>query len=127
MRSFLDGVPAFLTAGLPTPPTPRVPDGRRLVQEVISPKSSVLYYLVDVPPLVKLAEADRTDCSFREAVAWQVERIRARGDRKLKILWNHRERLSSDLDFGVDLVHYKETITFILPFLNNPLHDKKQI
>ncbi|KAL7055375.1 hypothetical protein AAHC03_022627 [Spirometra sp. Aus1] len=90
MRSFLDGVPAFLAAGLPTPPSPRVPDGHRLVREVISPKSSVLYYLVDVPPLVKLADADRSDLSFREAVVWQVERIRARRDRKLKILWNHR-------------------------------------
>ncbi|VDL90488.1 unnamed protein product [Schistocephalus solidus] len=90
MRSFLDGVPAFLTAGLPTPPSPRVPDGHRLVREVLSPKSSVLYYLVDVPPLVELSNSERADFSFREAVVWQVERIRARGDRKLKILWNHR-------------------------------------
>uniref|UniRef100_A0A5K3FTR6 tRNA-queuosine alpha-mannosyltransferase n=1 Tax=Mesocestoides corti TaxID=53468 RepID=A0A5K3FTR6_MESCO len=80
MRGFYDRLPAFLGAGLPTPPIPRVPDPRTLVSDILLPKSRVLYFLVDTP----------LSCSTHEAVRSQAERIRRRGDSHLKILWNHR-------------------------------------
>ena len=85
MTSFYDRLPAFLTSGLPTPPSPRTPDPRRLVEEVLKPKSQVLYYLVEPPPLTVLFGGD-----FDTAVHQQAARIKARGCGPLRILWNHR-------------------------------------
>ncbi|KAL5103106.1 Glycosyltransferase-like domain-containing protein 1 [Taenia crassiceps] len=88
MHSFYERLPAFLAAGLPTPPCPRVPEPRRLVEEVLKPKSRVLYFLVEPPPLQLLFHDDVKD--FEAAVYYQAQRIRARGRAPLRILWNHR-------------------------------------
>ncbi|KAL5962199.1 Glycosyltransferase-like domain-containing protein 1 [Taenia solium] len=88
MHSFYERLPAFLAAGLPTPPSPRVPEPRGLVEKLLKPKSRVLHFLVEPPPLPVLVHGDLDD--FEAAVCSQAERIRARGRAPLRILWNHR-------------------------------------
>ncbi|VDK36768.1 unnamed protein product [Taenia asiatica] len=88
MHSFYERLPAFLAAGLPTPPSPRVPEPRELVEKLLKPKSRVLHFLVEPPPLPLLVHGDVDD--FEAAVCSQAERIRARGRAPLRILWNHR-------------------------------------
>lgn len=85
MRSFYDKVPGFLSSGLPTPPSPRIPDPRRLVADILVPKSAILPFLVDPPPIFS-ALGFPTEVVVRS----QSAKIRARGGRPLKILWNHR-------------------------------------
>ncbi|KAM7532994.1 hypothetical protein Aperf_G00000122939 [Anoplocephala perfoliata] len=85
MHSFYERLPAFLTSGLATPPSPRVPDPQRLVETALKPKSAVLYFLVEPPPLEVMFGG-----SLQDAVAKQAERIKARGKEPLSILWNHR-------------------------------------
>nr|CDS20648.1 glycosyltransferase domain containing protein [Echinococcus granulosus] len=88
MHSFYERLPAFLAAVLPTPPSPRVPEPRELVEKLLKPKSRVLHFLVEPPPLPVLFHGDVED--FEAAIRFQAERIRARGRAPLRILWNHR-------------------------------------
>ncbi|VDN99323.1 unnamed protein product [Rodentolepis nana] len=86
MNSFYERVPAFLTSGLPTPPSPRMPNPRRLVEELLKPKSRVLYFPVEPPPLERMLSEE----ILQDAILLQAERIKARGKEPLRILWNHR-------------------------------------
>ncbi|VDM31168.1 unnamed protein product [Hydatigera taeniaeformis] len=88
MHSFYERLPAFLAAGLPTPPSPRVPEPQGLVEKLLKPKSRVLHFLVEPPPLPLPIHDNAED--FEAAVRSQAERIRARGQAPLRILWNHR-------------------------------------
>lgn len=85
MNSFYERLPAFLSSGLPTPPSPRIPDPQKLVETLLKPKSRVLYFLVEPPPLEIMFGG-----SLQDAVVQQAERIKARGKEPLRILWNHR-------------------------------------
>ena len=55
------------------------------MEEVLKPKSRVLYFLVESPPLPLLFGG-----KFEAALRQQVEKIKARRGAPLRILWNHR-------------------------------------
>nr|CDS33682.1 glycosyltransferase domain containing protein [Hymenolepis microstoma] len=86
MNSFYERLPPFLNSGLPTPPSPRIPNARRLVEELLKPKSRVLYFPVEPPPLGRIL----SEGILQDPILLQAERIKVRGKGPLRILWNHR-------------------------------------